>query len=151
MPPPTNTTGPFVLTRAATFQDLLEIVHCEYTAFTDPTLLSIFMGPNTTSNHAHLARTYHNTMAHDTGDLWLKVQEKETGKVVGASNWKVYVGCVPEHKEELRWEWLQGEGQEVELAKAKVVVQGILETRRRLFVEPYVRTYALLSSTVRPV
>lgn len=90
-------------------------------------------------------------MAHDTGDLWLKVQEKETGKVVGASNWKVYVGCVPEHKEELRWEWLQGEGQEVELAKAKGVVQGILETRRRLFIEPYVRTYTLLSSDTRPV
>ena len=106
------------------------------------------MGPNTPSNHTHLARTYHNTMKHDTGDLWLKVQEKETGKVVGARNWKGYVGCVPEHREELGWEWLRGEGQEVELARAREVVQGILETRRRLFVEPYVRAYILLLSSM---
>lgn len=134
-------TGPFLLSRASTREDFTRIVACEYAAFTDPVLREIFMGPDTPAGHANLAAFYHKLSCTHPGDMWIKVEEKETGRIVAASNWRVYVGGVPETEEELGWEWLQGEENREKLERAKKYIQKIMDTRKRLFVGPYCRTF----------
>jgi hypothetical protein len=136
--PPTN--NPFILSRATIPTDFTAIITCEFLTFTDPFIREVFMGPDTPSNHKTLASHYQNILHTNPADVWIKVEEKSTGKIVGASNWRIHMGSVPEHQEEdLGWEWLRGD--EEKLGRVKEVVRGIAETRRRLFTEPYCREY----------
>jgi hypothetical protein len=136
--PPTN--NPFILSRATTPSDFASIITCEFLTFTDPFIREVFMGPDTPSNHKTLSAHYQHILHTNPADVWIKVEEKETGKIVGASNWRVHMGSVPEHQEEdLGWEWLRGD--EEKLGRVKEVVRDITETRRRLFTEPYCRKY----------
>jgi len=101
------------------------------------------MGPDTPSNQARLASYYQSILHTNPADVWIKVTEKSTGKIVGASNWRVHMGAVPEHEEEdLGWEWLQGD--EEKMGKVKEVIGGIAETRRKLFTEPYCREFRFI-------
>ncbi|THY17996.1 hypothetical protein D6D00_08291 [Aureobasidium pullulans] len=130
--------GPFILTRAHTPNDFDSIVALEFKTFTDPHLREIFMGPDTPDGHAHLSSFYQKTLHTNASDVWVKVEEKKTGKIVGASNWRVHMGSVPKHElaeEDLGWGWLQCDGEK--LNKVKGVITGILGVRKRLFTEPY--------------
>lgn len=129
--------GPFVLSRATTPSDFTAIIACEFRTFTDSFIRDIFMGPDTPSNQARLASYYQSILATNPADIWIKVTEKSTGKIVGASNWRIHMGAVPEHEEDLGWEWLEGD--EDKMRKVKEVVRQIAETRRKLFTEPYCR------------
>ncbi|KAI5202863.1 hypothetical protein E4T39_04436 [Aureobasidium subglaciale] len=128
-------TGPFVLSRATTPADFDAIVALEFKTFTDTFIREIFMGPDTPIGHANLSSMYQKTLVKNPADVWIKVVEKATGKVVGASNWRVHMGSVPVHEEDLGWEWL-GDDEE-KLEKVKGVVEAIMDTRRKLFTEPY--------------
>ncbi|THV95623.1 hypothetical protein D6D10_03277 [Aureobasidium pullulans] len=130
--------GPFILTRAHTSNDFDSIVALEFKTFTDPHLREIFMGPDTPDGHAHLSSFYQKTLHTNASDVWVKVEEKKTGKIVGASNWRVHMGSVPKHElaeEDLGWGWLECD--EEKLNKVKGVITGIMEVRKRLFTEPY--------------
>ncbi|THV69775.1 hypothetical protein D6D28_05643 [Aureobasidium pullulans] len=130
--------GPFILTRAHTSNDFDSIVALEFKTFTDPHLREIFMGPDTPDGHAHLSSFYQKTLHTNASDVWVKVEEKKTGKIVGASNWRVHMGSVPKHElaeEDLGWGWLECD--EEKLNKVKGVITGIMGTRKRLFTEPY--------------
>ena len=138
-----TTSGPFILTRATTPSDFTAIIACEFRTFTDPFIRDVFMGPDTPSNQARLASYYQSILHTNPADVWIKVTEKSTGKIVGASNWRVHMGAVPEHEEEdLGWEWLQGD--EEKMGKVKEVIGGIAETRRKLFTEPYCREFRFI-------
>ncbi|THX28275.1 hypothetical protein D6D12_04946 [Aureobasidium pullulans] len=130
--------GPFILTRAHTPNDFDSIVALEFKTFTDPHLREIFMGPDTPDGHAHLSSFYQKTLHTNASDVWVKVEEKKTGKIVGASNWRVHMGSVPKHElaeEDLGWGWLECD--EEKLNKVKGVITGIMGVRKRLFTEPY--------------
>ncbi|THW49419.1 hypothetical protein D6C77_06761 [Aureobasidium pullulans] len=130
--------GPFILTRAHTPHDFDSIVALEFKTFTDPHLREIFMGPDTPDGHAHLSSFYQKTLHTNASDVWVKVEEKKTGKIVGASNWRVHMGSVPKHElaeEDLGWAWLECD--EEKLNKVKGVIAGIMGVRKRLFTEPY--------------
>ncbi|THY79104.1 hypothetical protein D6C93_10157 [Aureobasidium pullulans] len=130
--------GPFILTRAHTPHDFDSIVALEFKTFTDPHLREIFMGPDTPDGHAHLSSFYQKTLHTNASDVWVKVEEKKTGKIVGASNWRVHMGSVPKHElaeEDLGWGWLECD--EEKLNKVKGVITGIMGVRKRLFTEPY--------------
>ncbi|THY62235.1 hypothetical protein D6C98_01646 [Aureobasidium pullulans] len=130
--------GPFILTRAHTPHDFHSIVALEFKTFTDPHLREIFMGPDTPDGHAYLSSFYQKTLHTNASDVWVKVEEKKTGKIVGASNWKVHMGSVPKHElaeEDLGWGWLECD--EEKLNKVKGVITGIMGVRKRLFTEPY--------------
>ncbi|THW89114.1 hypothetical protein D6D15_05502 [Aureobasidium pullulans] len=130
--------GPFILTRAHTSDDFDSIVALEFKTFTDPHLREIFMGPDTPDGHAHLSSFYQKTLHTNASDVWVKVEEKKTGKIVGASNWRVHMGSVPKHElaeEDLGWAWLKCD--EEKLNKVKGVIRGIMGVRKRLFTEPY--------------
>ncbi|THW17292.1 hypothetical protein D6D24_03989 [Aureobasidium pullulans] len=130
--------GPFILTRAHTPNDFDSIVALEFKTFTDPHIREIFMGPDTPDGHAHLSSFYQKTLHTYNSDVWVKVEEKKTGKIVGASNWRVHMGSVPKHElaeEDLGWGWLECD--EEKLNKVKGVITGIMGVRKRLFTEPY--------------
>lgn len=130
--------GQFALTRAHTPHDFDSIVALEFKTFTDPHLREIFMGPDTPDGHAHLSSFYQKTLHTNASDVWVKVEEKKTGKIVGASNWRVHMGSVPKHElaeEDLGWGWLECD--EEKLNKVKGVITGIMGVRKRLFTEPY--------------
>ncbi|THW17963.1 hypothetical protein D6C78_03344 [Aureobasidium pullulans] len=130
--------GPFILTRAHTSNDFDSIVALEFKTFTDPHLREIFMGPDTPDGHAYLSSFYQKTLHTNASDVWVKVEEKKTGKIVGASNWRVHMGSVPKHElaeEDLGWAWLECDGEK--LNKVKGVITGIMGARKRLFTEPY--------------
>ncbi|THZ41565.1 hypothetical protein D6C90_05537 [Aureobasidium pullulans] len=130
--------GPFILTRAHTPHDFDSIVALEFKTFTDPHLREIFMGPDTPDGHAHLSSFYQKTLHTNASDVWVKVEEKKTGKIVGASNWRVHMGSVPKHElaeEDLGWGWLECD--EEKSNKVKGVIAGIMGVRKRLFTEPY--------------
>ncbi|THW77935.1 hypothetical protein D6D19_01873 [Aureobasidium pullulans] len=133
-----DSSGPFILTRAHTPHDFDSIVALEFKTFTDPHLREIFMGPDTPDGHAYLSSFYQKTLHTNASDVWVKVEEKKTGKIVGASNWRVHMGSVPKHElaeEDLGWAWLECD--EEKLNKVKGVITGIMGVRKRLFTEPY--------------
>ena len=137
--------GPFILTRAHTSNDFDSIVALEFKTFTDPHLREIFMGPDTPDGHAHLSSFYQKTLHTNASDVWVKVEEKKTGKIVGASNWRVHMGSVPKHElaeEDLGWAWLECD--EEKLNKVKGVITGIMGVRKRFFTEPYCREFIYL-------
>jgi hypothetical protein len=129
--------SPFVLSRA-TPSDMDAIIDCEFRTFTDTFIREVFMGHDTPAGHKNLSSHYRNILLTNPADVWIKVEEKATGKIVGASNWRVHMSNVPEHEEEdLGWGWLEGD--EEKMRKVKEVIRGITETRRKLFTEPYCR------------
>jgi hypothetical protein len=131
------TSGPFILSRA-TPSDIDAIIACEFRTFTDTFIREVFMGHDTPAGHKNLSAHYQNILRTNPADVWIKVEEKSTGKIVGASNWRVHMSSVPEHEEEdLGWGWLEGD--EEKLRKVKEVIKDITETRRKLFTEPYCR------------
>ncbi|THX56069.1 hypothetical protein D6D06_04544 [Aureobasidium pullulans] len=137
--------SPFILTRAHTSNDFDSIVALEFKTFTDPHLREIFMGPDTPDGHAYLSSFYQKTLHTNASDVWVKVEEKKTGKIVGASNWRVHMGSVPKHElaeEDLGWGWLECD--EEKLNKVKGVITGIMGARKRLFTEPYCREFIYL-------
>jgi hypothetical protein len=136
------TSSPFVLSRA-TLSDMDAIIACEFRTFTDTFIREVFMGHDTPAGHANLSSHYQNILRTNPADVWIKVEEKATGKIVGASNWRVHMSNVPEHEEEdLGWGWLEGD--EEKMRKVKEVIREITETRRKLFTEPYCREFNFL-------
>jgi hypothetical protein len=132
-----STSGPFVLSRA-TPSDIDAIIACEFRTFTDTFIREVFMGHDTPAGHKNLSAHYQNILLTNPADVWIKVEEKATGKIVGASNWRVHMSSVPEHEEEdLGWGWLEGDQER--LRKVKEVIKDITETRKKLFTEPYCR------------
>lgn len=60
-----------------------------------------------------LRALYTATMTADPADLWVKVVDVATGRIVAGSNWRVYVNGPPEDRpmDPVPW-WLEGEARE---------------------------------------
>lgn len=132
--------GTFILSRATTPSDFDRIVACEFKTFTDPFIRDLFMGPDTPAGQANLSSHYQQILHSNPSDVWIKVEDKATGEIVGASNWRVHMSHVPKHQEEdMGWTWLEGNHEK--LKKVKEVMADIMEKRKELFTEPYCREF----------
>ncbi|GAM91101.1 hypothetical protein ANO11243_091480 [Dothideomycetidae sp. 11243] len=127
----------FKLARASP-EDMLEIVRLQFRAFPGPIHQDIFLGPNTPEGHEHLARSYVRTMQTNSGDYWMKVTEKATGKIVAATEWRIHPTVLPDHaaEEDMSLSWLQDKPER--LAFARDILGQSLAARRKHFTEPYI-------------
>ncbi|KAK5171300.1 uncharacterized protein LTR77_004444 [Saxophila tyrrhenica] len=83
---------PFVLTRVSV-SDLPEMLALQYDCF-PPFIRQIFMGCNTEVDIPKIQEVYAEQIRTDPNDIWLKVVDRESAKIIAASNWKVYVNGI---------------------------------------------------------
>lgn len=120
-------------------EDFGEIVALEFKTFTDQMIRDTFMAPDTPEGHEVLRTKYIKYSKEDPNDHWVKVVDKANGRIIGASNWKICPAKIPDHAayEDMSYPWLQDEPER--LAVARKVMTGVLDSRKRLFTQPYVR------------
>ncbi|KAL1874780.1 hypothetical protein VTK73DRAFT_199 [Phialemonium thermophilum] len=136
--PSSGTTGPFALSRASV-DDFDEITHVQYRSFESPYIRELFMGCRTEADIPRLVRHFAATAAADPSDIWVKVFEVATGRIVAASNWKVHPNAAAARTalREKPASWLQGEAR----ARAEKAYEAIEEARRQANPEGYVHLH----------
>jgi hypothetical protein len=134
-------TKKFALARAST-SDLPELCRLQYKCF--PQLIrEIFMGCKTEDDLPRLAQHYEKSMRENPNDIWIKVTDPATGRIVSASNWRVYVnGTIPESDDAEIPEWLDAE----DFERSRKVIQPLSEIRRKQNQGGFVRTFMPLHS-----
>ncbi|KAH9884420.1 acyl-CoA N-acyltransferase [Xylariomycetidae sp. FL2044] len=101
---------PFALSRA-TPDDMPEITRLEYVCF-PPIVRELFMGCQTEDDLPRLSARHARLMATDRHDVWIKVVETRTRRIIAASNWKVYPNGAPSSAGDTAPEWLRDEDRE---------------------------------------
>lgn len=129
-----NLQAPFTLSRA-TIADLSELTSIEYDCF-PPFVRKIFLGCHTRAELPKIQEIYAEKMRSDRHDIWIKAVDRETGKIIAASNWKIHVngksdGGIGDHPPP----WLEGD----EFEKSKQICEQMEEVRRRSMPGPFVR------------
>ena len=100
--------SPFALARAGV-ADMVEIFDVCYTCFAAPER-RIFMGCYTIDDLPKIRQKYTDAMQNDTRVLWIKVVDKQTGKIIAASKWNLYLQAVKaDEMEDMVPEWLEPE------------------------------------------
>lgn len=107
-----STLLPFTLTRA-TADDLEEIVQLMYDSFSRTTRQCL-MGCLSPSDIPKLVAKYKEIMASDASDIWIKLEDSVTGKIVAGSNWKLHVNGDPGYDEIP--DWLESDAREKSIA-----------------------------------
>lgn len=117
-----------------------EIIDVEFRTFTNPVLQEIFMGPDTPAGRKALAEKYAGYMKTDFSDFWTKVVDAGTGRIIAASNWKIYQSAVPDHdKTDVETPWLEGQTEKLE--RARKALAAMVQTRKKFMTEPYLREF----------
>ena len=125
---------PFVLSRA-TPSDMENIVNLQYDCF-DDVIRQIFMGVKSKEDLPKVRDDYVKKMQSDPNDVWIQVVNKESGQVVAASNWKVYVnGETHGGVKEQPPEGIEGET----LERSKDIMAKMNEKRAKSMPGPFVR------------
>ena len=132
--------------RKALPSDISDIVDTQFRAFTDDFVRDVFMGPDTRGGHERLQDRYSTTMREDFSDIWIKVTDEASGTIVAASNWKIHLNSVPKHESDFDSFWLEDDPEK--LKRAEAVLDGLVETRKRLMTEPFVRGCFCVPCTV---
>lgn len=105
---------------------MVEMVNLEYACF-PPFIQQTAMGiydPET--DIPRIRQKYIDEMLEDPADIWIKVVEKASGKIVAGSNWKVYLNGPPEDRPmDTAPSWLEGEARE----RSETFVEKANETR----------------------
>ena len=135
----TMSTNNFILSRA-TEHDFAELINVEFDTFTDPVIQEAFMASDDSAGRESLLRQRLHVSRADPNDVWMKVVDRETGRIAGASNWKVFAGAVPEQRIEVDLEWLGERGAD-KRERAEGIWKATLEARRRNMVEACVCKY----------
>ncbi|KAK6429086.1 hypothetical protein LTR95_014766 [Oleoguttula sp. CCFEE 5521] len=97
--------GPFVLSRAKP-EDMLEMTKLQYACF-PPFVRLNFMGCHSEADIPKITDIYIKAMSEDPADIWIKVTDPETGKIIAGADWKVYMS-VPQLDAEHMPPWLEG-------------------------------------------
>ncbi|KAK3052364.1 hypothetical protein LTR09_006574 [Extremus antarcticus] len=104
----------FALVRA-TAHDIPEIVDLMYDAFED-FVRRVVMGCYSQDDMPKLVAQYIGEMQNDPSDIWIKVSDVNTGKIVAASNWKLCAtASTPRGVDEVK-PWIQDE-EAIELSR----------------------------------
>ena len=81
---------PLALSRV-TADDFDTLIPIQFTAFADNGTHSAQLGLKNAANIAHAKALFLKDLASDPADVWLKVTDEDVnGKVIAASNWKIY-------------------------------------------------------------
>lgn len=107
-----STTKRFALSRASP-ADLPELVRLQYKCF-PPFVRELFMGCRTEADLPRLVRYYERPMRQNPSDIWIKVTDRATDRIVAASNWRIHVngGRADDDGDNEPPEWLEGEALE---------------------------------------
>ena len=82
-----TTSGPFALSRA-TVSDMVEMVDLEYACF-PPFIREAAMGITVPERDIpRIRQLYIDTMTSEPADIWIKVVDTSTGRMVAGSNWR---------------------------------------------------------------
>lgn len=73
------------------FDELLEV---QYKAFGDVDVHQALFGPNTKENRDRVKEAFVKDMHNDVADYWMKLVDATTGRIVSASQWKIYPSWV---------------------------------------------------------
>lgn len=117
-----------------------EIVSLQYDSFEEPMVREIFMGCKSTNDMPKLVTKYMEAMIKDPSDIWIMLKDIATGRIVAASNWKIYLGSAhvqPRGLDEIM-PWLDDE---TALA-AKVLLEPMNETRLLSNPDPFLREWS---------
>ena len=123
----------YALTRASA-ADIKAITNVLYTSF-DQFARDNYFGVSTTDDLPKLADKYAKIMANDAADVWVKVEDTTTGRIVAASNWKLYLAsesALPRVQDEPA-PWLVGEAVE----KQKLLLEPLNEARTKANPGPF--------------
>lgn len=126
-----------VLTRARA-DDLAEIVHVCYNSFPKDER-TLFQGCPTTEQLPFVLDRHLHRMKTDASDVWMQVREKESGTLVAASNWKVYVKGTPDDAGPYIPDWLSKEDCE----HSRRVIEMTTAARKEAMSRPFIRTMHL--------
>lgn len=132
--------APFSLSRV-TADDMPELLDVQYEAFPDFVRI-IFMGCHSKDDLPKLIPKYIQKMQSDPSDVWVKVTDNETGKIIAASNWKVFPGEPSDNHADEPPDWLESEEKE----KSRKVIEEMTEIRKKAMPGPYVRMLTSLLS-----
>lgn len=105
---------PLLLSRASA-ADVRELVDLHYTVIQGP-LSDILIGYDTEDGRQAAAGRWAQEMKEDPADLWLKVIDSETGRIVSTAHWKIYPTWVPIKTGPASLDWIP-EGEERALAE----------------------------------
>ncbi|GAM91080.1 hypothetical protein ANO11243_091270 [Dothideomycetidae sp. 11243] len=120
-------------------EDLLEIVGIVFKAFgQDQMALDFCIGRDTPEGHQNLANIWLKFMQRNPGDHWVKVVEDTSGRIVGATNFRIHPTVVPDHSLEVNKEfsWLQADPQKLEMATK--FADHAIKDMKRLQTQPYI-------------
>ncbi len=126
----------FQLSRV-TPNDLDELIALQFHAFSGLDFHDALFGPNTPAMRLRAKKGILKDMAEDAADVWLKITNGDTGRIVCGANWKVYptyVSSTSEGKHGLSVDWYEGEEKEM----AEFLVKDFTERRRGYCKEAHV-------------
>ena len=134
---------PFCLSRA-TVADLPELLELMYKSFSTWTT-SRYMGCFSPDDVPKYVAEWTTTMAEDPTDIWIKVTDNQTGEIVAASNWKLYLGSdkAIERARDEPPEWLSEDLKE----KSRELLVPSNEARIPANPDPFLREYPHQKST----
>jgi hypothetical protein len=67
-----------------------ELLKVQFKAFRDVDIHQALFGPDTVENRARVKQAFIADSKSDVADCWLKLVDTTTGRIVSASQWKVY-------------------------------------------------------------
>jgi len=73
------------------FDELLEV---QFKAFSHVDIHQALFGPNTKENRDRVKEAFIKDMHNDVADCWMKLVDETTGRIVSASQWKIYPSWV---------------------------------------------------------
>lgn len=127
--------APFILARA-TEADVDEIAELQYDCFPE-WIRKIFMGCHSREDLKRCKADHLQRMQTDVNDVWIKVTDKKTNRIVAASNWKIYVnGPSKGGVQDTPPENLEGEDLEV----SRAIMEKINATKADRMPGPFIRT-----------
>lgn len=140
---PRKDVSKFVLSRA-TEHDIAEIVELQYRSFESRLVKELLMGCSSPEDLPKFIAKRIQTTKEDPSDIWIKVIDSTTLKIVAASNWKLYLGpatAIPRGSMEVP-QWLAGKQAE----EAHALLDPMNEARNMANTEPFLREQQRLMS-----
>ena len=111
------------------------MVNLQYDCF-DEFVREIFLGCTSREDLPKIKNKYVKTMMRNSNDIWVKVTDQATGKIIAASNWRLYINGVPPNisTHEVP-EWLAGGS----LETANKFIKQFNEVRAKSMPGPFMR------------